>query len=249
LLHWFFGGLFLCLAPFLWGKVSGLSASPLLSVCCDTLLIVFQFCKVGWLCMLLTVSGDELCGPLPALFQAAAYHQPAVGPSAFPACVYWKFTWRSPPCHFLFPRALPATPSLFCVLVFISLLNVQDFGFFRRVNSVCSGRVCWLIPGMAGGIPCDAWCSPVGLPNVSQAGLKPASSGAAALLFSQYNVVWRSFLWARGSGCQSFDSSWCFISAKCGSNVSEKFWSLRAHTVCFCALIAILDLLSVLSFK
>jgi hypothetical protein len=38
--------------------------------------------------MFLTGSGDELCGLLPALFQAAAYYQPAVGPSAFPAIVY-----------------------------------------------------------------------------------------------------------------------------------------------------------------
>jgi hypothetical protein len=36
--------------------------------CCDDLLIVFQFCSVIWLWMLLTSSGDELCVPLPALF-------------------------------------------------------------------------------------------------------------------------------------------------------------------------------------
>jgi hypothetical protein len=33
----------LCLSAFLWGKVSDLSACPLLSECCDGLLIVFQF--------------------------------------------------------------------------------------------------------------------------------------------------------------------------------------------------------------
>jgi hypothetical protein len=48
-----------------------------------------------------------------------------------------------------------------------------------------------------------------GLPNVSQAGLE--LTVAAAHLFSQCNVVWRSFVWARGSGCKSFDSPWCFI--------------------------------------
>jgi hypothetical protein len=51
LLSWVFAvlvywGLFLCLAPFLWDKVSDLSASTLLSACCDGLLIVFQFCSV-----------------------------------------------------------------------------------------------------------------------------------------------------------------------------------------------------------
>jgi hypothetical protein len=68
------GGLFLCFASFLWGKVSDPSAGPLLSVCSNGLLIVFQFCTVIWVWMLLL---------------------PAVGPSAFPAFVYWKFVWRS----------------------------------------------------------------------------------------------------------------------------------------------------------
>jgi hypothetical protein len=30
---------------------------------------------------------------------------------------------------------------------------------------------------------------------------------------SQYNVVWGAFPLARDSGCQKFDSGWCFISA------------------------------------
>jgi hypothetical protein len=45
LLCWFTGGLFLYLAPFLRGKVSDPSAGPLLSVCCEGLLFVFQFCS------------------------------------------------------------------------------------------------------------------------------------------------------------------------------------------------------------
>jgi hypothetical protein len=53
LLYLITGGLVLCFAPFLWGKVSDPSASPLLSVCCDGFLIVFQFCNVIWLWMLL----------------------------------------------------------------------------------------------------------------------------------------------------------------------------------------------------
>jgi hypothetical protein len=43
LLCWFINGLFLCLTPFLWDKVSVLSASPLLSACYDGLLMVFNF--------------------------------------------------------------------------------------------------------------------------------------------------------------------------------------------------------------
>jgi hypothetical protein len=42
-----------------------------------------------------------------------------------------------------------------------------------------------------------------GLQNVSQTDLEPAVAVAvaAAHLFSQCNVAWRSFLQARGSGC------------------------------------------------
>jgi hypothetical protein len=41
------------------------------------------------------------------------------------------------------------------------------------------------------------------LPNVSQAGLEPVVVVAAAHLFSQCNVAWRSFPQARSSGCRS----------------------------------------------
>jgi hypothetical protein len=86
----FTGGLFFCFAPFLWGKVSDLSVGTLLSVCCDGdgLLFVFQFCRAVWFWILPTGSGDELCGLLPSVFQAAAYHQSTVSTSAFPAFVY-----------------------------------------------------------------------------------------------------------------------------------------------------------------
>jgi hypothetical protein len=125
-LCWFSRGLFLCFAPFLWGKVSDLSAGPLLSACYAGLLIIFQFCSIVWLWMLLTVSGDKLCGPLPALFQAVAYHWPAVGPSAFPAFVYWKFERRSASCSSP-AHALTALHPLSCELVFSSLFIVQFF--------------------------------------------------------------------------------------------------------------------------
>jgi hypothetical protein len=54
-------------------------------------------------------------------------------------------------------------------------------------------------------------------------------------------MVWRSFVQARGLVCQSFDSSWCFISTKCGSSISAKFLIYGAQAVCFFTLVAILD--------
>jgi hypothetical protein len=51
----------------------------------------------------------------------------------------------------------------------------------------------------------------------AQAGLELVAVVAAAVRngsqFSQCNVAWGGFPQARGSGCQKFDSGWCFISA------------------------------------
>jgi hypothetical protein len=58
---------------------------------------------------------------------------------------------------------------------------------------------------------------------------------------SQCNMARRSFVWARGSGCPSFDSSWYFISTKCGSSLSARFLIYGAHVFCFCILVVILD--------
>jgi hypothetical protein len=134
--------------------------------------------------------------------------------------------------------------SLLLCVSFQFLFYFSVFFFFAWGMGVSlPWRPCWFILGVAGRIPCDAWCSPVGLLNVSQAGLEPATGGAGALLVSQCNVALRSFSQVRDSGCWSFDSPYCFISAKCGSSISVRFWSHGAHAVCFWALDAILDLL------
>jgi hypothetical protein len=82
-------------------------------------------------------------------------------------------------------------------------------------------------------------CLPVGLSL--QAGLEVAFGSVGVLLFSQCNVAWRSFVQAGGLGCRSFDSSWCFFSAKCNSGVSAKFLIYRIHSICFCPPVTILD--------
>jgi hypothetical protein len=86
------------------------------------------------------------------------------------------------------------------------------FFFFREVQSAQGAMLVFPRGG-----------STVGLPNVCQAGLEPASAGVAALLFSQCNVAWRNFSQARGSRCQSFRSPCCFISSKCSSSISARF--------------------------
>jgi hypothetical protein len=141
---------------FLWGKVRDPSAGSLLSVCYAGLLTVFQFCSIVWLYMLLTSSGDELCGPLSALFQAVAYHLPTVSPLSFQS-LYCKFTQRSATCSSPFSSVLRAP----CMFLFSSLFIIQFFFFFFFffcwVGVSLSRELCWSISGVGVGIPRAAY--------------------------------------------------------------------------------------------
>jgi hypothetical protein len=122
------GGLFLYLAPFSWGKVSDPSAGPLLSACCDGLLIIFQFCSAfDFGCCSLAQEMSFVDHYLPSLFQAVTYHPPTVGPSAFPAFVYCKFTWRSTPCPNPLLRCTFSNSVLLLCVNFQFLFIVQFF--------------------------------------------------------------------------------------------------------------------------
>jgi hypothetical protein len=70
----------------------------------------------------------------------------------------------------LFSGVLTALRLLCCLcfqfLVYCSVL-VFVFVFFGGAGFSLPRGLCIFIPGVAGGIPQDAWCSPVGLPNVS----------------------------------------------------------------------------------
>jgi hypothetical protein len=124
-------------------------------------------------------------------------------------------TQRSAPCSSPLLWCTYSTQTSLLHVSFQFLIYSVFFFFFVGQGVVLPRGLCWFIPVVAGGILHDAWCSSVGLLNVSQVGLEPASGSMGALLFSQYNVAWRSFIWAR-----SFDSFWCFISAKCGFSIS-----------------------------
>jgi hypothetical protein len=70
-----------------------------------------------------------------------------------------------------------------------------------------------------------------------------AAAGLAACLFSQCHGVEKPSI-ARVSGCQWFNSPWCFTSTKHGSNISAMSLIHGAYTVCICVPVTILDLLS-----
>jgi hypothetical protein len=110
---------------------------------------------------LLSGSGDVLCGPLPALFQAMAYHPPAFGLPAFPDFVYWKVYVEISSLPSPLSGALSAfSPPLLHVSFQFIVYSVFFFFFCRGLVSWPS-RLWWFILGVAGGIPCDAWHSSI----------------------------------------------------------------------------------------
>jgi hypothetical protein len=76
----------------------------------------------------------------------------------------------------------------------------------------------------------------------------PAGGQAAAHLFFQCIVAWRSLPQHSHSGYQSFSSPLCFTLSKHVSSISARSLIPRAHAVCICVPVAILDLLPVLIF-
>jgi hypothetical protein len=147
-------------------------------VCCDGLLIIFQFFTVALVWMLLTGSEDELCGQIPALFQAVAYHRPTVSPMPFQPL----FTESSYEDQLLLPppfSSVLTAPHPVCCVVVLSSLFIVHFVLFCKVEGQSARGAMLAYPRMAVGILCDAWCSHVGLPNVSQAGFQLASGSGS----------------------------------------------------------------------
>jgi hypothetical protein len=163
------GGLFLCLSPFLQGKVSDLSAGPLLPACCNGLLIIFQS----------SVSFDFGCCSLAQEMSFVNFYLPyfrqqlitcllsALLPfqPLFTESSHGEQLLASPP----FSSVLSATLPLRCVLVFSSLFIIQVFLRGGRQSAqwamLIYPRCGWGIPGdnvATKGIPGKkqtGWCS------------------------------------------------------------------------------------------
>jgi hypothetical protein len=102
-------------------------------------------------------------------------------------------------------------PHPLCHVFLFSPLFIIQFFFFSGPRVSLSRGLCCFIPGGLWEYCLLLICSPVGLPNVSQAGLELVFGGTGALLFYLCNMVWRNSVWDGGSGCRSPDSSWCFF--------------------------------------
>jgi hypothetical protein len=176
---------------------------------------------------------SEPCSLLPLLLSYFRQHPVTCLPF-----VYWCEFSSLPLLPSLLHFQQPLPPPLCSSFQFHCL-----FSFFSGGWSICPGLLCWFVPGVA-----EEYCVMLGshlfgLPKVSQACLELAtcssgSVGVAAHMFSQCIMMWRRLPWARGSGCQSFNSdfnSWCFTSAKCSSSISARFTdSLSSHYLCLC---------------
>jgi hypothetical protein len=192
--------------------------------------------------MLFTGSGDELCGLL-CLTSGSGLSSAHCRSFCLSSLCLLKVRAES--------SSLPFSPSPVCLehpvpfaacSFAVSCLLFSSICLFLLIFLWGGGQsaqgLCWCIPGVAGGILCDAWCSPDGMPNVSQAGLELVSDGTGASCL--LSVTWHSEA-LYGLAVQSFDSSWCFFSARCGSSISAKFLIYGDPTVCFCTLVTILD--------
>jgi hypothetical protein len=135
------------------------------------------------------------------------------------------------------------------LLLLCSWLQFAVYCSFFGGRISLSRGLCWFYPN--GGRGNSVWCLALTC-LVSQMSCRQVWSqslvAVGALLFSQWNIMWRSYSQARGSGCRSFVSHLCFISTKCGSSISAKFWSHGAHAVCYRTLVTILDPPSVYKF-
>jgi hypothetical protein len=196
----------------------------------------------------------QLCEPLSALFQAIAHLPPTVSrlllqalfteslhgelpfpPSLVEGLAFWLllqplFIESSHGEHLLVPppfsSVLRAPSRLCCVSFSVPCLLFRFFLLFflwGRGQSV-QGAMLVYLRGGCGSTTCYLFAHL--LVCISQADLELVSGGVGALLVSQCNMVWRSFVRAGGSGCQSFAYSWWFFSCQVWLQCFSKIFDL-----------------------
>jgi hypothetical protein len=134
-----------------------------------------------------------------------------------------------------------SVPCLLCCLSFsvpFLLSSFFVFLFFLDDGQTVQGAMLVYPRGSCGNTACCLFAHL--LVCVSQAGLELVSGSIGALLFSQCNVAWRSFVQSGVRGVGVLLLLCGFFSAKCASSISARFLIYGAHTVCFLLLVVIL---------
>jgi hypothetical protein len=160
-LCWFIGSLFLCLAPFLGQAQWSVSWPPAVRVlwwfddylsilqCHLTLDIAHWLRRWTFWTTTCLISGSSLspahCWPF--CLSNLCLLEVCISPFPLLLCT--------------FSKSIPLVCDSFQFLVYCS------FFFFAQVGVSLPRCLCWFTLGVAGGKPRDAWCSPVGLLNVS----------------------------------------------------------------------------------
>jgi hypothetical protein len=147
---------------------------------------------------------------------------------------------------------LPLLPSLVCLqhpnpsatCPFLFLIHYS--GFFCLFVCFLHGGdpsvqgLCWFIPGVVGGIPCDDY-----LLTCWSARCLPSRFGASVWQRRSppfFSVTWPGeALYGLGFRVSKFWFFLVILSAKCCSSLKARFLIYGAHAVCFCTLIAMLD--------
>jgi hypothetical protein len=144
-------------------------------------------------------------------------------PSASYCCRLCFLNVHLESCPSLLLQCNQSTPLSLLHVLFCSLFIIQCF-LFSGLGSVCPRGYAGLSQGWLWEYHVLLICSPVDLRLPSKFG---ASIWWWALLVSQCNVAWRSFVWAGGLGCQILlILGGFFLLILGGSSISERFFSL-----------------------
>jgi hypothetical protein len=152
--------------------------------------------------MLPSASGDRLWDPLPLLFWEVLCHPtPALSLCCLThvyslrvLCWFWLLAPPLSPGQF--PDSPPA-PTIGVRLQFAVYVLQFCWGGFSLPRG-CTG-LCF--QGVGREVMHGSWCSPVNLPNHSQAVLESVVAGRNGANFSQHSVVWGGFPQTKASEC------------------------------------------------
>jgi hypothetical protein len=174
--------------------------------------------------MLLTGSGDELCGLLTALFQAVAYHCPLSALLPFQSLI----TESSCGVQLLAPPPFSSALRAPCPLCCMSFQLLLYYSVVFSVECAQSVQGAMLVypRGSCGNTMCHLFAHL--LVCVSQAGWSHVMQlGRPSVFLAQLSVEKICMGW--GLGCQSFDSSWRFFLPSVALCLSKIFYLQSSH--------------------